>query len=327
MKGNIYFELYPAGLINQLISLELAVGLSYETKMNIIIYNIPKHLPTLSKYFIKQNNKNIMDLVDWTNKDNFKKIYIDEKNKINSKKTINNLQNFYFVKTKNNINENFFAGNREKIIINTNENINLKNTLVWYSRFFYEKNDCLKNILKSIKFKKEYYELSNNIVNSLGKFNGAHVRLTDHIERMFAISKNDIEDGFDKIKNSLPVAISTDDDSHVFLNNLKNNFFILDRYIINNFMKDLVDNDFDNDISLAILCNLILHHSEDFIGSAGSTFTGYIQRNRINNKKITSWKVFGEPDFIPEGPYSWNNFYRGDLERSWWREWEECILI
>ena len=87
------------------------------------------------------------------------------------------------------------------------------------------------------------------------------------------------------------------------------------------------DNDFDNDISLAILCNLVLHHSEDFVGSAGSTFTGYIQRNRINNKKITSWKVFGEPEFIPEGPYSWNNFYRGDLERSWWREWEECILI
>jgi hypothetical protein len=327
MKGNIYFELYPAGLINQLISLELAVGLSYETKMNTVIYNIPKDLFTLSKYFTKQNNKNIMDLIDWKDKDNFKKIYIDEKSDINLIKTVDNLQKFYFIKNNNNINENFFAGDRERLFIDSNKDINLKQTLIWYSRFFYEKNDGLKNCLRSIKFKKEYYELSKNIINSLGKFNGAHVRLTDHIVRMFSISQNDIDEGFNKINNGLPVAISTDDDAHPFLNKINNNFFILDRYIMNNFMKDLIDNDFDNDISLAILCNIVLHHSEDFIGSAGSTFTGYIQRNRINNQKTASWKVFGEPDFISQGPYSWNNFYRGDIERSWWREWEECILI
>jgi hypothetical protein len=328
MSNKIYFEIYPAGLINQLMSLEIAIGIENETSMETIIYNIPKHLPTLSKYFTKQNNKTIIDLVDWKNKEKFKTFYVGDEIEIKNCEIVNNLQNFYFIKENRQYpNEDHFSGTRKRLLIDSSKNINLRNTLVWYSRFFYEKNNDLKDKMLSIRFKQEYYDLSNKIAKSLGRFNGVHLRLTDHIEKMFAISEKNVQDGIRLLTEDLPIVISTDDADHGFFNKINKDIIILDKYIINNFSNDLFENDFDNDISLAILCNLVLSLSEDFIGSAGSTFTGYVQRGRINNRKKISWKLFGEPEFIPEGPYSWNNFYRGDLERSWWREWEECILI
>lgn len=343
--GTVFYQLYqPCGLFNQITSLELAVGISSRYKKQLVIHNISnppnssyggRRVPIYSaNYAFNERTDlidsnvfpNISDLLDWENKDC--NILIDDTvttfTKQNAK--VNNLMGYYSSNSVDETeNEKYFSEGRKKLYIDDDSNIHLSKTLGYYSRFFFDRDKDLDKSISSVRFKSEYYELADRIAKSLGSFNGAHFRLADH-KAMFDPDFNILDRGIDKINNGRPIVLCTDQSDSEIIKQSSHKYLLLDKYILDNFHKDFREFKFKEEVSFGILNNLVMHYSQDFIGSPGSTYTGYIHRG-INQKRDIQWKIFGEEEHIQNGPYSWNGYENKDtMTKQWWREWKESRL-
>lgn len=339
--NKLFFQLYnPTGLINQVMSLELAAGLSHELKVPAIIHyakytadkklynvdSIPIYSP--SRFYNKQRenftNQNqfphLLDLIDF----NSNLIVIDEK--IDSFKqeelVIDDILNNFYYSNKPEISddEKYFAEGRKRLPLD--KTLHLKLTLGWYSRFFYDRTKDLNKAISSIKFKKEYIDLANKISNSIGNFQGMHLRLSDHIN-MFETKQEMFESWLDKFtQNNIPIIVTTCEPAHKMVQDNKHRFILLDEYIVNNFKHEFMQLPFQDEVVFGLICNLVMHNAINFVGTSGSTYTAYIHRNR-NKKGIETWDFFDNPPKATGDPYSWNNYPLENGRKMWWREWRE----
>jgi len=343
--GSIFYQLYqPCGLFNQITSLETAVGLSSRYKKPLVFHNIsnppnPEYggarVPIYSANY-KYNERshlidsnifpNITDLLNWENKDC--NIFINDTidTFTHEDLRIDNLMLYYSVASENHTElEQSFSEGRERLLLDNYNNIHLKKTLGYYSRFFFDRDSSLDKSLSSVRFKPEYYQLAERIALSIGLFNGAHFRLTDH-KGMFDPGTNILDSGISKINSNLPIVMCTDQPNSELIKNSSYNYLMLDDYILNNFYKEFREFKFKEEVSFGILNNLVMHCSQDFIGSPGSTYTGYIHRG-LNQKRDIQWKIFGEEEHTQDGHYSWNGYNNKDTHtKQWWREWKESKI-
>lgn len=340
----IYFKLHnPCGMINQVMSLELAVGLANQTKAEVIVHNtcnngdqhynfkkVPIHTPSRWANKQRENFTNpdqfphLKDIVEW----NENITLVDEKIDKFPKETVlfeNIIGGYYFSLSSNQTeDELLFADGRNKI--SYIPGMHLKDTLGWYCRFFYNRTKELDSTLSKVTFKQEYIQLANEIVKSIGEFQGVHLRLTDHI-RMFETKQSMFEDGLEKIKrNNLPIFLSTDEPWHKMVQENKDKFTLLDEYIVNNFSRQFKSLKFQDEVVFGLICNLVLQHSKYFIGTPGSTYTNYIHRKRNQNGLVETWDFFGGQPTANGVPYSWNNYPLDAGKKMWWREWPESKL-
>jgi hypothetical protein len=342
---NIFYQLYqPCGLFNQVTSLEVAVGLASRYKKQLLIHNISNppngdyggaKVPIYSANY-RYNERshlidsnifpNISDLMDWENKDCNILINDIVDSFTNEDLRIENLMMYYSSPSDDykDTEENFSEG-RERLLLNNYNNVYLKKTLGYYSRFFLDRESSLDKSLSSVRFKPEYYQLAEKIAISIGLFNGTHFRLTDH-KGMFDPDNNILDSGISQIDNGLPIVMCTDQPDSELIKNSSYNYLLLDDYILNNFYKEFREFKFKEEVSFGILNNLVMHYSQDFIGSPGSTYTGYIHRG-LNQKKDIQWRIFGEEEHLQDGPYSWNGYDNKDtFTKQWWREWKESRI-
>jgi hypothetical protein len=343
MKPRIFYKFYSAGLINQTMSLEIAAGIHYKTNRPIILHNLssnyagfgerenPIHSPsTYCKIYSDLVSVNqyirIDDIMSWQGKENFTFVN-DEVDTLDNIQKIERLQLKALVDYETNSKDlELFLGHRESFILPQNE-VHLTNTLNWYSRFFYHRDKDFDLKMKTVRFNQEYYDLAIKIAESLGKFNGVHLRLTDHIPNMYEVQLKLFEDAIDTFDKSLITVIATDDPKHEILSNTKHKFILLGEYIYENFFNEFKQLPFTDDVIFGLINNLVMHYSQDFIGTQGSTYSGYIQRCRINNGLPASWKMFEDLDYKPLGKYSWIGYNIDELAKSWWREWEESKFL
>jgi hypothetical protein len=343
MSNKIFFQLYnPTGMINQVMSLELAVGLAHETKKDLIVHyvsnagddlynsrNVPIFTP--SRWHNEQRK-------DFTNPDQFPHLldlinfnedltFIDTKIDFFKQEefVIDDTLNGYYYSNENEISENelLFAEGRQRIPLD--KNLHLKKTLGWYSRFFYNRSQELDNALKSVKFKDVYVDLAKKISNSLGSFQGMHLRLSDHI-KMFDTTQGMFESWLSIYENNkLPIVVSTCEPGNKMIQDNKHRFILLDEYIVNNFRDDFMSLPFQDEVVFGLICNLVLHDSVNFVGTSGSTYSAYIHRVR-NQKDIETWDFFDNPPKAIGSPYSWNGYPLEGGRKMWWREWQESKL-
>lgn len=330
----LFFQLYnPCGLFNQITSIELGVGLSFQTGRPIIWHNINNpfnndynaRVPIYSANYA-YNDRNglvdkdiypkITDLLDWNNKES--NVFIDDTVEQFSADAvkINNLME-YCVSDPTDLE---FIDGRAVLDLDNNFDYDIRKTLGYYSRFFNNRSEALNNELLSVRFKPEYYQLAEQIAKSLGNFNGAHLRLTDHIVRV-STQSDAFNSGLSQLQGNLPIVLSTDEPNNSIITNSEYNLILLDKYILRNFYNEFRQLQFKEEVSFGILNNLVMHYSKDFIGTPGSTFTGYIQRN-INQTRDIKFKLFGE-DYQPTGKYTWNGHFHDTVTKQWWREWKE----
>lgn len=337
----LFFQLYnPTGLINQVMSLELAVGLSNELNIPVTVhyakykadenlYNT-KSIPifTPSRFFNKQREgftnpdqfPHLLDLVEFDSN----LIFIDDK--IDSFKqeelVIDDIMNYYYYSNKPEITEDEIAFSEGRKRLPLDKDLHIKLTLGWYSRFFYDRNSELNKALSSVRFKKEYTDLAKKIYASIGHFQGMHLRLSDHIQ-MFETTQNMFESWLEKFeKNNLPIVVSTCQPGHKMVQDNKHRFMLLDEYIVNNFAEEFKSLPFQDEVVFGLICNLVMQESDIFVGTSGSTYSAYIHRNR-NQKGIETWDFFDNPPKPDNKPYSWNNYPLELGRKMWWREWPE----
>jgi hypothetical protein len=335
MSKKIYYRLYnPCGLFNQITSLELAVGLANVTNREMIIHNFvnkdgisiysQNHTYNNRSSLIKSNSlASLFDFVDWNNKDNYTFIKEKVKSFPDEEVLVPNLMETYFSASEDfSEDEGFFSEGRNRLFIDETKNVHIKYTLGYYSRFFYNRSKSLDNAISSVRFKQEYYDFAKMIADSIGNFNGVHLRLTDHKDRA-PITKEVYKAGVESLGSSLPVVLCTDEANNLIID--KNKVILLDEYILNNFYKEFSYFYFRDEIEFGIINNLVMHYAKDFIGTPGSTYTGYIYRN-INQKNNIEPKIFGEPSLQFNRPYSWNGYERDNITKQWWREWKESKI-
>jgi hypothetical protein len=336
----IFFQLYnPCGLFNQITSVELGVGLSEITGRQLVWHNINnppnakfdgKRVAIYSANYEYNNRGNkielgvfpkITELMNWKNKED--NVFIDDIVDVFSYDTdnIENLMRYYY-SDKENLE---FSEGRNLLSLDNEKDWDIRKTLGYYSRFFDNRSKELNNAISSIRFKEEYYQISERIAKSIGDFNGAHLRLADH-KPMINTTAESFNQGLSKMSGSLPIVLSTDEPHSDVIKNSDYRVLLLDRYILNNFYEDFKTLPFREEVSFGIVNNLVMHHSKDFIGTPGSTYTGYIHRN-LNQKSNIGFKLFCEEDHKITGRYSWNGYTNKDtFTKQWWREWEESKI-
>lgn len=336
--AKLFFQLYqPCGLFNQLTSLELAVGLSKRYNRSLVIHNISNppnsdyggaRVPIYSANYMYSNRDsrvdknifpNITDLVDWNEKESVVFINDTVESFTDNEIVINNLMEYY----SSNIEDKLFSEGRKILAFDDSLDYHVKKTLGYYSRFFMNRDSNLNNAISSVRFKQEYYDLSHEIAISLGNFVGAHFRLADH-KKFFSPTTQTLDSGVATLQTGMPIVMCTDEPRSEIIKKSDYKYIYIDQYILDNFYNEFRQLRFKEEVSFGILNNLVMHYSKDFIGSPGSTYTGYIQRTMNQKDPSYRWKLFNEPDLSDGMPYSWNGYNSKDtFTKQWWREWKE----
>jgi hypothetical protein len=198
----------------------------------------------------------------------------------------------------NNINDindfNQFSINRDIV------NINYNNKFIHFPRnlfghFYYhvygngpaERNIIKEKIKNGIRYRQEYFDLSNKVKNQIGNYNSIHIRRNDFLITRSTTASAQLEtlldDIKDRIPNNLPLYIATDEKNKTLFDFLKERYTV---YFLEDFFKELTLKD------SSVIDQIICVESDIFLGSKLSTFSDYINIMR---------GYFGKKDFHREG--------------------------
>lgn len=337
----IYYKLHAAGIINQVLSVELGLALGFILRRKVIF---TKFICIASSPIAISGNKfeNIEKLTAGSHKPlifdllNLPLKMFDfggNKPPIENKNDFGSLVQYYFraQPTTDVTDEDFFAEGRPHLDIPDETIYFEKDTLAHYSRFFYNRSKELDRFLSTIQFQKEYLDFAENVVKSIGPFRGIHVRLTDHAQIMFTATEDRFQKGLQCFQNdSLPLVICTDD-TQGYLNKYKSGTIMLHEYIIENFQNEFRELPYHDLTVFGVVCLLVMSYATEFVGTPGSTYSAYIQRLRINKGLDPRFNFIEDPthpnDYKKTGMYSWNGSTLHPCTKAWWREWPECKLI
>ena len=332
----MFWQIHNAGLINQVMSVELGCCLSFLEKQQINFFDYSKKsygnifvppVRTMGTPEMRSSRKpNVFELLDMPSEIDYK--LIDEVPKVHYTKHENIIQSYYKY-GQDSHNESYFSEGRGKLHINKNsDNYFHINCFSFYSRYIFNRPRELDVVLNKLKFKEQYIRLAKKISSQLSNFSAMHIRLTDHAHNYHATSDNRLKH-YNKARERHNKIIFSTDDVNTVRNEYKETSLFIDEIILNHFREEFLQLEFHDDVVLGLMSLLILSESNYFIGTPGSTFSSYIHRLRLLNQKDDCFlfmdSIYNE-QFIPNGPYSWNGFGCHVAAKNWWREWPECKL-
>lgn len=375
----LLYKDYESGLNNNLMGLEIAIGIAYLTQRKLVFYGSVGDEKTLlpvrgGHYFSvpesrKQiiNNERLPTILDVVAQLPIEILTYSEflqdtfQQRLTFYDSSVRLVNAVFVQNSLDVNPDLLAEFSENRIIVQDVEADILHfhacNLAYYSRFFYLPSLSLYSLMEAIQPKLIYQNLADKIRQTLGKFNGVHIRLTDYRK---SIPHPEAEHPY-IILNTLQalfpseelLVICTDESENLdfftpILKAYKNTLF-LDHYLIQNFKYDFKDLPFTDEQTLGLICNLIMTDSQKFAGSFRSTYTGIIHRNRLRKqlnshpdscellfKFIDSGLPPGDAGFeqgtfveTQGGSFSWNRIHLSvpSEMKSWCREWPESVSL
>lgn len=329
----LHYQVYQngnVGMCNILMSIENALLIAKLTNRDKIIFYCNHHI------FNSENKLTIFDVYNINYNYEVSKLDVDE--------SITSLQyDFHSGCIYNNDTPTKDFLNGRTNIININDYKQLEefrtlnsSTLAYYSYLFYLSNHNERKVLQdwlkeTLKPKDVYINQANQIVKSVKEiykgFNSIHVRRGDYLYTQNTKNKdvNVIDFNLTFPKDELLI-INTDEKDETYFKDLDYpNVWFIDKSLTG------------DTVEKGIISMLVSSHSNDFVGSMFSTFTGYIQRYRMYNGLKEDFKyLYSQRDNlklvnnrIPEdsfGENTWNrNKLPDDLKQIafWFREWQE----
>jgi len=341
-------RLWSTGMINQLMSLEIAVGLSTLLNKPVRLYNLWDQYDPIgvsSPVFYRYRNRlpeligtdrvnRIHQILDWDNEN-----WILEDKNINEDiydyQTVCLFQKHYVnCQPSMHGNEDEFRNGHGLLELDPSVNYNFINMISFYCRFFFNRTSNIDHSLKKIQWKQPYVDLANDIARDLGTFAALHLRDTDN-HRTIRIQKDHFESGINKIsEHGLPIVLATDNPGDDKVTSYSNRFTLMEDIIREGWAQRFRELPYHDEVVMGLITNLVLSHASEFIGTPGSTFTAYIHRQQHHRGRCT-WSFF-DGDISSDhnslnntstrspGKYSWVEY---PTQPTWWREWPECGWI
>ena len=353
MTKKLIWKLHPGGMCNQLMSVEIALGISkwLNRKLVVVDDSTERNIGTFSNEKTKTNLLSLFDFpqkIEWVrtgeldiegSKSNYSHAIggsvacVDnEFKKVDESFHPNGNQVKYF---RDNFSDNIIVG------FKTND------SLSYYNRFFYgDTADIFKHIRK-IKVKSPYAKLARKISKDIGSFNSIHMRLGDWTNFLYGGAVSDearIDRLLDAINSSLNIpsnrmVISSNlrSDETIVFNRLRENFpdiLILENFIEMNYSDELNKLPVYDKVVLGLLSALVCSEAENFWGCIGSTFTNFINRYRKDKPKYHDIMFFnigndpmqydwdGSIKETEDGKYPWNRSKMQALG-TWFFEYKE----
>jgi len=333
---NMFWQIHNAGLINQVMSVELGCCISFLEKQQIHFFDYAKKsygnifvpsVKTMTTPEMRSSRKpNVFDLLDIPSEIDFR--LIDAVPHSNYIKHENIIQSYYKYGN-NSHNEQSFSEGRSRLHIDKHADNHFQtNCFSFYSRFIFNRPRELDLVLNKLRFKRQYVEFAKKISSQLSNFSAMHIRLTDHAKNYHSTSENRYKH-FNRAKERHNKIIFSTDDVDLIRSELKNDCIFVDEIILNHFKEEFLSLEFHDEVVLGLISLLVLSDSGYFIGTPGSTFSSYIHRLRLLNNKSECFLFMDSSHnehFTQNGPYSWNGFNCHVAAKNWWREWPECRL-
>jgi hypothetical protein len=319
------FDLYNqgnVGFFNNLMSLELAAGLSVLSNRRLLL-NTPEY-----PIFNSDKQMKILDLVD---------LFLPHQTGDFSGLDSELLPDLRFLR----------IGVPELVEFDDAEVLATCNdqTLGYYSYVLAPDERVTYACNRLIAVKEPYRRAALTIARELrqanGRFASVHIRRTDFIhdhEQSRATTA-------DEILHNITIHVPLDDLLVIHSDEADQNYFqeildtypnhcLLDKVLFRAFYPETLDA-----TELGLVSALVACHSDIFLGTMFSTFTGYIQRQRLlNGAKEEFLYIYNQrPEGLSfkdgrilengmSGP-TWDRIDMSDELKSicfWWREWPEC---
>jgi hypothetical protein len=321
------FDIYEGGHVgffNNLMSLELAVGLSVLSNRRLLL-NIPPHA-----IFNSEKRHNLLDLID---------LYFPHQA---GRFTGLECQFLPDLHTHRIYTEDLRQFEDAAILSTRNSR-----TLGYYSYVlpFDERVICACNHL--IRIKEPYRRAASRIVSEIrhehNRFASVHIRRADFVNvhnQTGTITPEQIRDNMSShIPPDVFVLIHSDELETRYFEPITAAFSrhcLIDAALFRDFYPHALDS-----AEIGLISALVASESELFLGTMFSTFTGYIQRKRLLNGKSGGFLYlynqcpdtlrFRDGEILESGTSgpTWDRIEMPDDLRSnsfWWREWPESVI-
>lgn len=312
------FRIWNGGMINQLMSIEIAAGMCSHFQRIGMLYESCKL--TTEANFTK--NKRKISIKEIINVPEFLCFITPEERDGFEAINIASPATYYVGSA-----DKEFSEGRSQLFLNRSQNFHFESNLANYSIVFRDRTKILDTALSQVVFKSEYLQFAEAISSHLGDFNGIHIRLTDFSQQILSLSENDINKAFERISN-IPVVIATDEPLSPKIKTHVDREISIESLILDEFAKDFESLTIPNEVTLGLVSLLVLTHSRQFIGTPKSTYSNYVHRC-INQRKNGGhdWLSIGKQDPVFSGVYSWNSFPNMPIgQKLWEMEWPESLL-
>ena len=303
----LLYKDYQSGLCNEVLSVELAVGIAHLTGRSLVYYGsagddrtlvpVPNQLwtspPSRTHLIDNARTPTILDLLDEFPVPSLTYAQFRGRTAAGALRTHHakvRLVGSVFVDPKATVDKAAlaeFAGERAVISDREEEILLLDDTnLGYYSRVFFDPPPSFHDAMAGVVARKPYRDLAAEICRALGPFNGVHVRLNDF--RKF-LPYRGLDYPLEILKNlaaNLPadelLVISTDESENAeffapILEHFPRHVFV-DHLIVRDFAEAFRALPFTDEVTLAWMSNLVLRGANEFLGTPGSSFSGLIQR-------------------------------------------------
>ena len=322
------FDLYQdgnVGFFNNLMSLELAVGLSVLSQRRLLL-NRPQH-----PVFNSEKGLNVLDLVDLH--------FPHETGQFNALRG-DLLPDLHHTRL---VSADQFEGLTAPVLSTCNNS-----TLGYYSYTLPYDERVVYACNRLISIKEPYRLLAVRIVNELRRqysaFACVHIRRTDFIadhDRTGTVSAEEILHSIHcHVPEDWLLVIHSDEKEKDYFRPILNCYpkhLLIDAALFREFFPDTLDA-----AEIGLISALIASESDMFLGTMFSTFTGCIQRRRLLNGKAGGFLyIYNQrPDVLAfqdgqiletgaSGP-TWERIGMSDELKSicfWWREWPEAVHL
>jgi len=176
-----------------------------------------------------------------------------------------------------------------------------------------KRNSIREKILKGFKFKNAFYNDINGILKELGAFNAIHIRRGDFQRTRPNMFKtlSQIPEFLDmNLENKkLPIYIATDEKDKSVFDDIKRLYKV---YFLDDFIEKT------SKLRATIYDQLIPSYAEQFLGSGMSTYSDYINVNRVSLGKPVNTRLgsnYRKKELIYKSfpweaeSYGWDNLY------------------
>lgn len=311
------------GFSNTLMSIQLGMIIASLTERGLIVYQ-------KNKLHHQRGEFRIQDLIDFQDV-----TFINEP--MNADCDFLPCEQFICYYFENAPNKEFLLNRSAVNLSDYLEYNELKNSahgsLSYFSFKFYleNKDRIFKNLYKSFSFKNKYTDIAEEIISKFAPVNSMHIRRGDFLHQQPKNVIHSFEDNLELIFYNFaydPIFVLTNEQDKSFFKKIPNELFFVDQ-ILEKYNLDPIE--------IGVISILLGSKIENFIGNAGSTFTGIIhQMRKMNNPIGESFKYLHDQydlcnidgsNFYSQGQYTWNKLKRSDYNDCLWqKEWPEVAL-